>query len=540
MRELRSAWAACLLLGACTGQLTGPSVRGSDPTTVTPGTVTPGQPGVLLSTRVRLLNNLEYNNTIAALLGDTSQPARTFPAPDPQSGFSNNGSQTVTDLSASVYDTAAQTLAHNAVQNLSALLPCNPSPSQEAACARQFIASFGPRAFRRPLTSADSAGLQGVYDAARAHGGDFSTGIEMVVYAVLSSGSFLYVPELGLDGPSGTEVELDPYEKASALSYFLLASPPDDALLAAAGSKGLDTPDQVEAQARRLLLDSRARPQALRFFTEWFEIGPSTKDATVYPSYRTLGPSFLNETPAFIEDVIFNGDGRLQSLLEANYTFVDSGLNTFYGLPGTVAATGLTKVSLSGTPRLGLLTHGSFLARHGDATMSSPIKRGVFIRRRLLCEALPPPPTGLNVTPPIKSDVKTTRQLFDAHITNPNCSGCHTQINPIGNGFEAFDGEGGYRTTENGQPVDSSGELTNTQDANGAFNGVPELAHRLARSNEVKQCFARMLFRFGSAQTSVLTEQELLYEAPTRLPDSYQELAMMYVRSKLFNRRVLP
>jgi hypothetical protein len=181
----------------------------------------------------------------------------------------------VTDLNASAYDTAAQTLAHNAVQNRGALLPCTPS-GQESACATQFIATFGPKAFRRPLTTADTTGLKAVYDAARAHGGDFSTGIEMVLYAILTSGSFLYVPELGVDGASGTEVELTPYEKASALSYFLLASPPDATLMAAAANNGLNMPDQIEAQARRLLQDPRARPQAIRFFTEWFEIGPSS------------------------------------------------------------------------------------------------------------------------------------------------------------------------------------------------------------------------------------------------------------------------
>jgi len=522
----RFVWAAGLLLGGCSGSIVYP-----------PGASSGG--GALLSTRVRLLNNVEYDNTVAALLGDTTHPGRTFPASDTQSGFSNSATQTVTDLNASAYDTAAQALAQNAVQNLTALLPCNPT-GQEDACASQFIASFGPKAFRRPLTSDDVSGLTAVYATARAHGGNFTTGIQMVVYAVLSSGSFLYVPELGADGPSGSAVELNPYEKASALSYFILASPPDDALIAAAGNKGLDTPDQLETQTRRLLQDPRAHAQALRFFTEWFEIGPSTKDATVYPNFKTVGPSFLLETPAFIDDVIFNGDGRLQTLLQGNYTFVDANLNTFYGLSGNVTGTALTKVSLAGTPRAGILTHGSWLSRHGDATISSPVLRGVFVRRRLLCETLPNPPAGLNVTPPIISEVKTTRQLFDAHVSNPACSGCHSLIDPIGNGFEAFDGEGAYRTTENGQPIDSTGELAYTKDANGNFNGVLDLANRLAQSNEVKQCFAKMLFRFGSAQTSDATEQELLAEAPPALPDSYQDLAVMYVRSKLFRQRVVP
>jgi hypothetical protein len=498
----------------------------------------------LLPARVRLLNNDEYNNSVAALLGDTTHPADMFPAPAAQLGFTNNADQVVADVLAADLDAVAQALAATAVQSLSTLLPCDPSVVGEEACATSFIAAFGPKAFRRPLTSDDQSGLLGIYTTSRQNGADFPTAIQMVLYGVLSSASFLYTTELGSGKPagtvSGTVTTLTPYEVAATLSYLLLASPPDDALTAAAASNALLTPDQVEAQARRLLADPRAHGQVARFFREWFEIGPSNKDGMVYPNFTTVDPSFLKETPALVDDVIFNGDGTLKSLLLADYTFVDQTLATFYGLPVSVPSGTLLKVPLAGSNRTGVLSHASFLSVHGDQTMSSPILRGVFVRRRLLCENLPPPPAGVNVTPPMPTPGATSRQLFDAHVSNPNCSGCHSLIDPIGNGFENFDGEGHYRTTDNGQPVDASGVVASTEDANGNFTGVLQLAQLLAQSHEVGSCFGRMVFRFGSAQNGAATEQEFFNEMPDPIPNDLQDILVAYVRTAMFGQRLVP
>jgi hypothetical protein len=493
-----------------------------------------------LPARVRLMNNTEYNNTVAALLGDTTQPASAFPVAAKQDGFSNNVNQIAGSVLAAAFDTSAQTLAANAAKSLPTLLPCDPVAVGETACASAFITTFGPRAFRRPLTSDDQSGLMGVYTASRQSGADFPKAMEMVLYGILNSASFLYVTELGAGGPSGSTTSLTPYETASSLSYFLVASPPDAQLRTAAATNALGTPDALAAHARRLLADPRAHGQVKRFFQEWFEMGASTKDSTVYPSYQSVSASFLAETPALVDDVIFNGDGTLQSLLLADYTFVDSALAAFYQLPVSVPAGQLMRVSLAGSNRLGLLGNAGFLSSHSDATMSSPIFRGVFVRRRLLCQALPPPPAGLNITPPARAATKTTRQLFDAHTSNPACSGCHTQIDPIGNGLENFDGEGHYRTMDNGQPVDGSGEVANTQDANGKFTGVVELAHLLAQSKQVQSCFARQLFRFGSAQNGDATEQEFFNEMPNPIPASFQDIVVAYVRTAMFTKRVNP
>jgi hypothetical protein len=485
------------------------------------------------------MNNTEYNNTVAALLGDTTLPASAFPPPATQSGFTNDADQTVGSLLAEALATAAQALAAAAVAHPAQLLPCDPAGVGEDACAERFIAAFGARAFRRPLLAEEQAGLRGVYQACRADGASFASALETVVSAVLTAPSFLYITELGAGGSAGAAVALTPFEVASALSYFVLASPPDAQLEAAAAGNRLGTPAELEVEARRLLADPRAGAQIQRFFSEWFEIHPSTKDVAAYPEFAGVSPSFLAETPALVADVMIHGDATFASLLTASYTFVDGPLAQFYGLP-PVADGGPQRVSLDGTHRRGLLSHASFLSVHGDAAMSSPVKRGAFVRRRLLCQDLPPPPPGVKITPPLPTPSKTTRQLFDAHMSSPSCSPCHSLIDPIGNGFEDFDGEGRFRTTDNGAAVDAHGEVTGAGDADGTFEGAAALGPRLAGSATVQRCLARNLFRFGAAQSGDPFEQELLDELPAEVPASVRDLVVAYARTKMFGQRLAP
>jgi hypothetical protein len=121
----------------------------------------------------------------------------------------------------------------------------------------------------------------------------------------------------------------------------------------------------------------------------------------------------------------------------------------------------------------------------------------VVIRRNVLCQGLPDPPANVNNTPPDPDPMATTRQRFALHTADATCAGCHNLIDGIGLGFEGYDGIGAFRTTENGQPVDATGNVTGTRDLNGPFVGAVELAGKLARSEEVRECVARQWFRFA-------------------------------------------
>ncbi len=510
-----------------------------------------GAPAVLLDTavvtpadlpaRVRLLNTTEYNNTIAALLADTCSPAAAFPHDESQNEYTNNAAQVSGELLSGLYVATAETLAQKDLASISSFAPCSLA-NGDAACAKGFIASFGKLAYRRPLTSDDTNDLFALYQTAIANGDTFGSAIQDLAAAMLASPSFLYTTELG-DG-AGPEVQLTPHEVAAALAYLVTAAPPDAALVAAADANQLSTPDAIKTQVLRLLAAPSAKAQLARFVNEWIEgprLGQTPKDATLFPQFADLEDSITAETAAFVDEVVWNGDATLTSLLTANYTVVDAKLAKFYGLNANIANGQTQRVPLDGSGRMGLLMQANFLAGHGDAVLSSPIKRGVFIRRRVLCENLPDPPPGVNTNPPAPQGEITTRQLFDVHISQPSCSGCHMLINPIGNGFENFDAVGAYRQTDNGQPVDASGEISGSADSNGEFSSALQMIPTLAKSAEVRACFARNFFRFASAQSDPGTEQRFLDTLGDTVPDSIIDLLVAYATSSVFtNRTVTP
>jgi len=125
------------------------------------------------------------------------------------------------------------------------------------------------------------------------------------------------------------------------------------------------------------------------------------------------------------------------------------------------------------------------------------VHRGKFVRERLLCQILPPPPNNAAFNAPDVRPDATTRERFAEHSENPACAGCHIKMDPVGFGFEHYDGIGQYRDTDQGLPVDDSGELVDTRGIDGPFEGVVELGQRLAQSEEARQCVATQWFRFA-------------------------------------------
>ncbi len=496
----------------------------------------------LIPVRVRLLNPTEYNNTVAALLGDTTHPGNNFPTPDSQSGYTNNAGQTVNDLYAEAAQAAAQALATTALTHISTLLPCDPTKVDPTTCATQFITTFGKLAYRRPVTSDEQTALLALYTQG-ATGGSFNEGIGLVLEAMLQSPNFLYTTELGPSATPATMVtSLDPYETASAISYLVLASPPDATLTAAADAGQLASPDQIEAQVRRLLTDPRAKAQVQRFVFEWLgiqDVAVATKDPTLYPNFTsTLQQMMAAETAAYAQDVIFNGDGSFNSLMTGQYTFVDKELGALYGV-GAAQDGVLQRVTLPAGQRSGLLTQASVMTVYAHANETSPILRGVFLREQILCEALPPPPKGLKIVipQPVPGMPNTTRAIFDLHVSDPACSGCHGLIDPVGNLFEEYDAIGAYRTTENGFPVDSSGTVTNTTASNGTFSGAPGWLKAVGASSEAQTCFARNIFRFGSAQSDPEVELNMLSVLQMNPQTSMLEILVAYAKSQIFSQR---
>jgi hypothetical protein len=452
------------------------------------------------ATPLRRLTQSEYDNTLRDLLGDTTSPATTFP-PDQRVGdFSNTAvALTVSPLLAQSYESAAEALATTAVGHLATLVACDTTAMGEDACASQFVATFGKRAFRRPLTTDEQSGLLTLYQSNRA-AADYDNGIQAVIEAILQSAPFLYRPEFGaVARAQGTVLPLTSYEMASRLSYFLWGSMPDDALFAAADSDSLQTADQIATQATRMLADAKAHPAINQFFTEWLgvdEIDNAPKDPTTYADYTPqVRDAMQAETAAFSDWVMWQSDAKLGTLLTAPVSFVNASLATIYGIAGITGDT-MQQVQLDPTQRAGVLTQAGVMTVLGKADRSSPVLRGKFVREKLLCQEVAPPPQNIVITPPAITPGVSTREMFTMHSQVQPCKGCHTLMDPIGFGFENYDGIGQWRSTDQGQTVDSSGTLTGS-DVDGNFSGAVDLAHKLAQSPEVRDCVATEWFRYA-------------------------------------------
>jgi Protein of unknown function (DUF1588)/Protein of unknown function (DUF1585)/Protein of unknown function (DUF1592) len=242
------------------------------------------------------------------------------------------------------------------------------------------------------------------------------------------------------------------------------------------------------------------------FAGQWLhlrELADADKDTTVYPTWKEeLLPLFRQETERFVE-LVWKGDGKLDTLLSAPYTAVNGALAAFYGVKG-VTGDDFQKADLDPAQRAGLLTQASILAEKSGPDQSSPILRGVFVREQMFCQPLPSPPPSVEAKPPELNPNQTTKERFAAHRMDPSCAGCHDLIDNVGFGLENYDATGAYRARENNKPVDSSGELVGT-DVDGKFTGAIELSKRLVQSKDVEACMAMHWFHFalGREKTSV-------------------------------------
>ncbi len=449
------------------------------------------------ATELQPLSSLHYTNTVRDLLGVEGETAKKFPA-DEEVGPFRFKTSAVTGLQAEMYRDAAEEAAALAVQQPSDLVLCDPE-REEAACVRQIVEKIAPRAYRMPVAELEVTRIVSVYESVRRDGGTFASGLRVLIAAILQSPRFLYHLEPSAT-PPGTMYRLSGFALASRLSYFLWDSMPDDALFKSAETGELETEAGLRAQVDRLLTSPRAREAVGRLHRQWLrvdDLGTLTKDPVLFPSFTpSLALAMRQEITDFANHVIFQGDGRLGTLLTAGFTVTSNpDLLALYGL--TVPQSDGT-VLLDPTQRAGLFTRAAPMAALASSGEASPIKRGVFVRRHLLCQPLPPPPEAV-VAPNVDANA-STRERFAQHSADPACAGCHRLIDPVGFGFENYDAIGAYQAAQGGGLVDASGELTDT-DVNGAFNGALELSAKLAESAEVRNCVASQWFRFALART---------------------------------------
>jgi len=458
---------------------------------------------------LRRLTRFEYSNTIRDLLGDATSPGDQLPPELKGNGFSNDATSLTTPrLLVDAYQSVAKDIAARATKDAATLLSttkCDTTKMTEDACAQSFVTTLGGRAFRRPLDATESTSILGVYKAVRP-ASTYADAIAAIIEMVLQSPQFLYRPEIGVAVAGKSVARVAGYEMAVRLSYTLWGTMPDQVLLDAAKSGQLETKEQVQTQAMRMVDDPHAKDVSHFFHNTWLGINGLDglqRDTTWFRTYTPeLAALFRQETEQFIDYVVWKNKGDLATIFTAPFTFLNGTLSKFYGF-GNVTDSNFQLVNTDGKQRAGILSQSSILTATTPGSHNNPVVRGKFIYTQLLCGSVPDPPASLMVKEPTPDPTLTMRELFLAHRTDPSCIACHQALDPIGFGLENYNGVGLWQDTDNGKPVDASGNIPD-HDIAGAFNGPVELGKKLAASTDVQNCYVGkwLTFAYGRGETS--------------------------------------
>jgi hypothetical protein len=453
---------------------------------------------VISNKAIHRLSNVEYDNTLRDLTGTELRFGANF-AREEADGFDNIATalsmspRQVEDYFVAAREVSADIFTQQALRER--VVTC--APETGTACAETVIRDFGLRAFRRPLTPAESTRLLTSYEEAIALGVDALGALQHVVHVLLSSPQFLYRIEFDPNLADPTPHVLDGYELASRLSYALWSSMPDDTLFAAAAAGGLATPEQLSAEADRLLGHDRSEMLVKNFAAQWFGSGRLPDHVASPTDFAAFTPelsaSMQREMELYFSEFL-HGDMPYSGFLTTDVNFVDAGLAAFYGMSPPSGA-GFQRVVDTTDERIGILGLAGFLTHTSRETRTSPIIRGKWILDAAWCVELKLP-TDIVVEPldePAEGEAPTTvREQMMAHRTSPACSGCHNMIDPVGLALEHFDGIGRYRAAyENGLTIDAKGIMPEGQ----MVDGLESLAAVLAADPQFMACAAT---KFGT------------------------------------------
>jgi hypothetical protein len=489
-------------VGTGTGNTTGTGTGGSAP--VDPNVCTPGVP---TTSQIPRLTRAEYDKTTRDLLGIDVQPSSML-APD------TLGS--VDQRAWDGYKTAAASLATQVMATPTAKAKVLPCTTDNATCIQQFITAFGQKAFRRPLTAAEVTRYQNLYTnrATLTVNKTFDEAVTAIIKAFLMSPSFLSRAETSTAIPEGSLFQVSSWEMASRLSYTLWGTMPDDTLFTAAQQNKLVAQADILAQAQRMLQDPKARVKVAEFHEKYALQGEATRwsevahDPALFPLFKaSMVPTLTAEAKKFFDYITFDAKGTFQDLMTKPIAFVNRDLAPIYGLTGTFG-TDLTMANLDAAQRAGVFTQVGFLASYSSYDRTSPILRGAFIEKELLCRQIGAPPDGAANTP-LPTTGNTNREMVTAQTSGGACASCHLEVvNPPGFAFEAFDSIGGWQTTEKrgGAAIDSTADvMIGTKKVH--VTGPVDLMKAIAASPEGQSCYAQRLVTFAYERS--LTSQDV-------------------------------
>ncbi|MCB1086029.1 MAG: DUF1592 domain-containing protein [Verrucomicrobiae bacterium] len=411
------------------------------------------------------------------------------------------------------------------------------------AAPEEVLREFLIRAFRRPLSESDLGRYESLLRRFQTGEETREEALALTLSAILSSPKFLYRDELAKEAdPKGRERQLDGFEIASRLSYFLWQSSPDAELYDLASSGLLKDPAVLEAQANRLIEHLKADSFFREFVFDWFairELGAGiSPDLSKYPEFTAELADEMREEAVRTVAALFREDRPVSDLIDSSKAYLNESLARHYGIGG-VTGDEMRPVTLRDRRRGGILGMGSVLVATASPARTNPVRRGAWVLERLLGEDPGEPLPTAGVLPGDAGEARgfTLREELALHRTRLDCARCHDRIDPIGFGLENYDAIGRWRENEAGKPVDASGRFPDGRE----FSGPMELKSILKeRREEIEENLLRRLLAFALGRELHYFDDPTVAELRNRWQGrdaTARELILAVVTSEPFRRQ---
>lgn len=417
------------------------------------------------------------------------------------------------------------------------IFPESKNRADEAVYGREVLSRFLRRAWRRPVAAPEADKFMTLFAKYRPEFSTFEDAMVEVLATALTSPEFLYLTQRAPADEKKAVARISEFELASRLSVFLWSSIPDDELLKLAEQGKLRMPGVLAAQVERMLADPRARRFSQHFVEQW--LGLDGLNSVTHLPAGPLRDAVQEEPVAFFEEVL-KRNLSVMDFIHSEYAVVNERLAAHYGLP-KVYGPHFRKVSV--TPQMnrgGVLTGAAVLAMNSDGKDSNPLKRGVWVLKRILHDPPPPPPPDVpevDLTNPEILKLSLKERIAD-HRNKPACASCHSRIDPWGIAFENYDALGLFRTQINNKPVDATSELFNRQ----TLAGMDGLKRYLLtdRQDQFARAMVHKLTAYGLGRPLAFgdrTEVEDLTARFRRRGDGLRDLIHLIVASTLFHSK---
>ncbi len=411
------------------------------------------------------------------------------------------------------------------------------SKSDESIYGREVLNRFLGRAWRRPATSQEVDKFMALFAKYRPEFSTFEDAMVEVLATALTTPDFLYLTQRTTTEEKKSATKISEFELASRLSIFLWSSIPDDELLKLAEQGKLRKPEVLAGQVRRMLADPRSRRFSQNFVEQW--LGLDGMNSVTHIPAGPLKDAIQEEPIAFFGEVLKH-NRSIMDFIHSDYAVVNERLAAHYGIP-KVFGPHFRKVPI--TPQMnrgGLLTGAAILAMNSDGKDSHPLKRGVWMLKRILHDPPPPPPPDVpevDLTNPEILKLTLKERIAD-HRNKAACASCHSRIDPWGIAFENYDALGLFRTQIKNKPVDATSELFNRQ----ILAGMDGLKRYLLteRQDQLALAMVHKLTSYGLGRPLTLgdrAEIENLTAQFRRRGDGLRDLIDLIVNSNLFNSK---